>query len=688
MLKERYNWCILFVMIVGFFVAVWVGMERNQVEEKAKQVEIALEFHDLEDLAYQDGKDPDQLLIQFKNAGMTSLVVEEASLERLIRRGWANLHRGGELIADEKNGLLTNAAWQEAVKSQKINPEWFYLVPSREEIGKEIAENMMYRLGKDRVKVLSIDGKTVVGIRLWTPEKIMEFPMGLYKEDLDRAKKAGVLLIVRPVNGINPNESYNQYLIGKLQNRENLTAIIPGGIEMIGYRNDQPMDDQPFMYSFGNWMKDHQINLGMVERADQLQFIPQSGLMPLATAMDYRAARTYTIYKEELKNLTLPVAIDRWPLAVKERNIKINLIRKFEKLQGANTLTETHENYIRSVAAGIQKEGFTLGRAHIMESYHTPGWALALIMSGIIAGGVFFLSQLRSGFSGRYQIILWLVLSLGLAAPLVLKDSTLLRQMGALGAACIFPPIALSIVMDYWGKWPGKEKTQLWSILVRGVLLLFLAGAISFVGSLLMAGMLSDIRFFMEMDLFRGVKLTFVLPIFLSLFLYISRFSLTNGADGELLSESKRILRSPATIQLLVIGCVGLAGVYILLGRSGHTAGFEVPGWEIQLRSFLEKAFFTRPRSKELFIGHPALVMATYFWAIRSPRWLHFCATIAGSIGIASMVETFAHVRSPLFLSFVRGIDGLWPGAILGVIGILACHLLYKCWKRWEESHG
>lgn len=675
-------------MIIGFLAAAWVGFERNQVEEQAKQVEIALEFHDLEDLAYQDGKDPDQLLVQFKNAGMTSLVVEEASLERLVRRGWANLHRGGELIADEKNGLIVDLAWQEAVKNQKIKPEWFYLVPSTENIGKEIAENMTHRLGEDRVEVLFIGEKAVVGIRLWTPEKIMEFPMGLYKEDLDRAKKAGVLLIVRPVNAVNPDESYNRYLIEQLEHRENVSAIIPGGIEMIGYRNDQPMNDQPFMYSFGNWLKDQQINLGMVERADQLQFIPQSGLMPLATAMDYRAVRTYTIYKEELKNLTLSVAIDRWPLAVKERNIKINLIRKFEKLQGANTLTETHENYIRSVVAGIQKEGFTLGRAHIMESYHVSGWMLAMIMSGIIAGGIFFFSQLRSGFSGKYQVILWFILSLGLAFPLILKDNTLLRQVGALGAVCIFPIVGLSVVMDYWEKWPDKEKTQVRSILARGVLLLFLAGAISFVGALLMAGMLSDVRFFMEMELFRGVKLTFVLPIFLSIFLYFSRFSLTNGTDGDLLSESKRILQSPVTIQLLVIGCIGLVGVYILLGRSGHTAGFEVPGWEIQLRSFLEKAFFTRPRSKELFIGHPALVMATYFWAVRSPRWLHFCATIAGSIGIASMVETFAHVRSPLSLSFVRGIDGLWPGAILGIVGILTCHLLYKCWKRWEESHG
>ena len=685
LLKERYNWCILLLIGLGLLASFWVVRERIQVEDKAQQVEIALEFHDLEDLAYQDGKNTDELLIQFKNAGMTTLVVEEASLERLIRRGWANLHRGGELIADEKAGLLTDSAWKDAVQSGKIRPEWFYLVVSREDIAKELSENVEYRLGKDRVELLQIGSRSVVGVRLWTPEKIMEFPMGLFKEDLDRADKAGVLLIVRPVNAINPTPEYNHFLIQKLDNRENLTGIIPAGVEMIGYRNDRPMNDQPEMFAFGEWLKSKEINLGMVERSDQLQFIDQAGLMPLAAAMDYRAARAYTIYKEELKKLTLPVAIARWPLAVKERNIKINLIRKFEKLQGANTLTETHENYIRSVAAGIQKEGFTLGRAHIMTSYHAPNWTLALMMSGVVAGGVFLLSQILR-ITGKIQIALWGMGALVLAVPLFIKDMTLIRQVGALGAACLFPPIALSLVMDYWQKKAKEAVGSLPGRIVQAVLLLFIAGFISLLGASLMAGLLSDIRFFMEMELFRGVKLSFVLPIVLSILLYVSRFSLTGGKDDDLIGECKRILQTPTTIQFLLIGFVGLIGVYILLGRSGHTAGFGVPGWEIKLRSFLEGAFFTRPRSKELFIGHPALVLATYFWLSRSPRWLQFGATVAGSIGIASMVETFAHVRSPLILSVVRGIDGIWPGALLGVLGILIFHLLYLGWKRWGES--
>ena len=686
MLNAQYNKWLLILIGIGFFTSLWVGLERYQVEEKAKQVEIALEFHDLEDLAYQDGRNVEDLLIQFKKVGATTLVIEEASLERVVRRGWASLHRGGELIADEKAGLISDSGWVQAIRSGQVKAEWFYLAVAKPEMAKELEENISHRLGKDRVVAFQVGGKPVVGISLWMPEKIMEFPLGLFSEDLNRAEKAGLLLSVRPVNGIRVDDTYLSFLKKKLENRANLTVLIPGGTEMIGFRHDRAMNDQAYMDQFGEWMKSKEIRLGMVESATQLQFIEQNGLLPLAGSMDYQVDRVYTIYKEELKKLTLPVAQDRWPLAIKERNIKVALVRKFEKLQGASTLTETHLNYIGGIAKGIEKEGFSLGKAHIMTPYHAPNWALAVMMSGVIAAGVLLLTMLRP-FDERIQLGLWFVGTLSLALPLALKDITLFRQVGALGAACIFPTIGLAVVLDIWRYRLKAVSYGVGKILFYSVGLLFVAGVISFMGASLMAGLLSDVRFFLEIDLFRGVKATFVVPLLLAVLVYLARFSITEGKDGDFFGELKRILKTPATIQFLAIGFIGLIGVYILLGRSGHSDGFAVPGWEIQLRSFLEKVFFTRPRSKELFIGHPALVIATFLWMVRAPRWINFGMAVVGSIGLASMVETFAHVRSPLFLSVVRGFDGIWPGAILGMLGIVVVYCLYLGWKRFGGNY-
>ena len=44
---------------------------------------------------------------------------------------------------------------------------------------------------------------------------------------------------------------------------------------------------------------------------------------------------------------------------------------------------------------------------------------------------------------------------------------------------------------------------------------------------------------------------------------------------------------------------------------------------------------------------------------------------MAATIGQSSMVETFAHMRTPIFMSLMRGLDGLIPGAIIGAVLII-----------------
>ena len=66
---------------------------------------------------------------------------------------------------------------------------------------------------------------------------------------------------------------------------------------------------------------------------------------------------------------------------------------------------------------------------------------------------------------------------------------------------------------------------------------------------------------------------------------------------------------------------------------------------------------------------------------------LHFLFTIAGVIGIGSMVETFCHLRTPVMMSIARGYDGLWLGVVFGVVAILVFRFLayVVTWARKRE---
>lgn len=137
------------------------------------------------------------------------------------------------------------------------------------------------------------------------------------------------------------------------------------------------------------------------------------------------------------------------------------------------------------------------------------------------------------------------------------------------------------------------------------------------------------------------------------------------------------MLDYPIYLKTLLLFGLGAIAAWIYVGRSGHTAGVPVPAIEIKLRAFLEDAMYARPREKEFLIGHPAFMLAVVAVYRQWPRLLHYLLVVAATIGQGSLVETFAHIRTPIFMSFVRGIDGLLLGAALGILAVFAVQVLH-----------
>lgn len=110
------------------------------------------------------------------------------------------------------------------------------------------------------------------------------------------------------------------------------------------------------------------------------------------------------------------------------------------------------------------------------------------------------------------------------------------------------------------------------------------------------------------------------------------------------------------------LGILAIVG-YVFIGRSGNN-GAPIPAFEIALRRFLEDTMYARPREKEFLFGHPAILLSLAALYRKWPQILHYLLILAVTIGQGSMVETFAHMRSPFILSFIRGLDGLAAGTL------------------------
>jgi hypothetical protein len=191
---------------------------------------------------------------------------------------------------------------------------------------------------------------------------------------------------------------------------------------------------------------------------------------------------------------------------------------------------------------------------------------------------------------------------------------------------------------------------------------------------------LADVRFLLELEIFRGVKLTFILPLLLIGIVYLTRFNLFEPQDdrdaGRILRQVINLLNYPVSIKVLLLFGLGAIGAWIFIGRSGHTAGVPVPDFEIKIRAFLERVMYARPREKEFIIGHPAFLLAALATARQWPRLLHFLLVIAATIGQSTLVETFAHMRTPVMMSFIRGVDGLVLGALVGIVLVVVVHFM------------
>ncbi|MCL6451882.1 MAG: DUF5693 family protein, partial [Acetobacteraceae bacterium] len=130
-------------------------------------------------------------------------------------------------------------------------------------------------------------------------------------------------------------------------------------------------------------------------------------------------------------------------------------------------------------------------------------------------------------------------------------------------------------------------------------------------------------------------------------------------------------------VTLLDLGALLLVGglVYLYVGRSGHGAGVPVPDLELRLRQWLEAAFWARPRTKEFLFGHPAMVLG--LWLLNQDlcrswsRWARLAVT-AGAVGQASLLNSFAHLHTPLALSLARATGGLALGAAAGALVVAA----------------
>ncbi len=634
------------LIVVGVLGALWVAVGRTMVEQTNRTVALAVDWQEVRALAAAEGVGPIDVLTVLHSAGATHLAIPELALGDLVDRGEVALFSQGstvEVWADDPGTLL-----QVARGLQSRFPGTY----QRTEMGEEEEQWLT-------VPASAVDDPAVGA--------------GYPRAAVEAAGQAGMEIVVRPRwQGVRTANAADQVV----------QAGADIGASMVVFAGDQVVGFPGNVDATAAAMQRLGLTFGMIELA------PQLGAGELATRLDHRLVRVHSITDAEMRLMSADRAAERFVRAAREREVRLLYLRLLPSPPGG--LLAGNAEYISRVRGELRAHGMRTAssapgqRVEPLAPFWTPAWALIVVQIGVCAGAL-WLVQAFFALRARWFWALAALLILSAVARMLLMPD-IGRTMGALGAAVIFPIISVCYVARAavsMGTARPRLGSALWPVL-GGFLA---ASAVTAIGGLLIVGLLGDSAYLTKVAQFRGVKIAQVVPLLAIALIWLARSTdayrnrLANaGPDmvdyhtGDTAPEwpalwagLREALRGLVVYWHVAAAFVGLSVLAVLVVRSGNEAGGAILPGELELRALLDKLLLVRPRTKEVFLGHPVMLLALLL-ALRRVRPGVWIAFAIGAIGQVSLLNSFCHVHTPLLLTLIRVFNGLWVGGLGGVV--------------------
>lgn len=638
------------LMGIAVLISLGVGLKRNATEYQHRGVAVVMGWSDIQLIARNSGVSDEKTLVALKRAGLSAVAVASLSVSNLLALGQLSVTSGRSLISEAQLSPAAEPQVTRLVRAHRIVPQRTYVFVSSLALLAHIRKAMGIELGsRYGLKILS-HRPLLVETRAPIPV-FSQIEVGPYPPQYRAIAHAGLGLILRYDNALPPTASVVRFLMASLSHLHP-QAVIFSGSSVLGFRSQLPRVAKLLGH----------VPVGAIE------FTSQAGILGLSYLTRDHMVRVFNLGPASmaLKGFNGSVSSDM--LAVRERDVRVLYLHAMSAPAPTVTPLGMNELYLRKVAARIAQEGFHVGVARPFSPFHVPQVFLILMGLGATAAALLVIEWLWPGMAGRWPII-WALAFLFSLALWAHGDADRARRLTALAAAVSFPSLALI------RPWLGKRGS---STRYGHILGLFLGmTAITVMGASVAQALLSANRYFLALDIFFGVKLVFVLPIIvLALAFFLQEYA------GRIRTALRDFWRTPLRINHVVVAVVVAVIGFVYLTRTGNTPSIGVSGLETQMRGLLTHYLEIRPRTKEFLIGNPAMIVGFAF-LVRGRRWPAIALMLLGATGQVDMVDTFAHLETPVTVSLIRLIYGLVIGGVLGSVVLL---LLQPVWRRSEAK--
>jgi len=663
--KKSYPILIIFI-IVALVIAGIIIYHRSKLESDFTQVELVMSLNELRELCYQEGYDEIELLAKIKDSGINSIAIHEDTLE--------SLNLSGRIIYfSDKEFNKLNFFLKSIDPFKKYQPSTgeSYIIFNNKNDYPRIKENLQRQLGEDLVRDLGFLPYTGLKVK-GSEEKLADLGLGFSKEDIELVRNSGFQIILRPKNLLKINNEYIDFKFREIDKAGNISGIIFEGEAVLGYPSKENL-----IYT-AELLKKKEYPFGIIE------FAGQKGIEVIAQSASELAIRVHSITKEEMEIIPKQKAIDRWIRSAKERNVRIFYVKPFMK-KTIPDLIEENLSYIETVRKDLNAGGFTTGKASLPPVYfQKPKIFILLLILGVISGGIILLKDVFNLKKYQEYSLLFLGILFSFLLLFFNREIFLIKIM-ALLTALIFPTLAIIGNEKYFlGKISNDNSKNIdkisknnsnFILMIKEVLIGFLRIIlITLSGGLLIAALLSNIKFMLGIEQFSGIKISYIIPLLLVLaimWLKVNR--------GKLMILEN--IKKPLLIEHVIIMMFFAVFLVIYISRSGNFSFLPVLSIEEKIRIFLEKTLIARPRNKEFLIGYPALFLAMSMNFLKVKEF-KIPIIIIGTVGPVTLINTFCHIHTPFLFSMLRTFNGVWLGLMLGLIIIIIFYYLVKIFRK------
>lgn len=695
-MKKFRNLLIVFI-VLGILASSTQVLRRVIAEQRNRVVEIVADLDDFSDIASELNLPLREVTNRLISAGTTSIAISEETLSDMSKNGKVLLYSGTSLRYAEVNFNNVYQSLANKIK-QYIDENNLNDANTTIVITKNINDVLFLRNSfKDRfpniVTEFQSDDLTSYAFLIEREsDKVRNVGLGLTDSDFELAATLGFQNIIPRIQN---HEELSLDEIDRIYSqlkKYKVKTVVFGGVTVLGH-DYQDTENEKLQYIGKKFSKaGAEIITAIIEKPVETDLeLVQRGIKTLSKYSNYVNTKVYSADASQLSKLKYSELVEQWGRAISQRNVRVIYVRPLDRAE--KTTTENLEDSllaIREIKDRIDYMGMKLGSAKGFGLVKQNNIIQCLIAIGTIASAFLLLILLfeLKGKLAKATYILFGLSVLGCAGlyiiPFVYETfGDLLNKGIAFIASITFPSLVGLYLIYEWKKNFGKKELKLSRIICLSVLMLIVSILLAGVGGFYIGGLLSESKYILKLDVFRGVKLSFILPILVFGFAYVVKCGIYTNDEGKplsLIEQCKKLMDTPISVKYGLAAAVLLAAFAVIVMRSGNTLVTSASSFELAFRNFLEKYLVARPRTKEL-VAFPVLMFIVYL-STKKQKEFGFLAMAVAMIGIENVVNSFCHIRMPILITGLSTIYSLIFAVVIGSIGVVIVEKIVKEVKK------